>query len=91
MEFGIAETGCYEQLKYLKSISIDEACRLDILDTAGQDEFAPLREQYLRTGEGYLLIFALDDERSFDKAFDSFWEQIIRIQVRFIVKTCSIK
>ena len=82
---------CYEQLKYLKTISIDEACRLDILDTAGQDEFAPLREQYLRTGEGYLLVFALDDERSFDKAFDSFWEQIIRIQVRFIVKTCSIK
>ena len=43
------------------------------------------------TGEGYLLVFALDDERSFDKVFDSFWEQIIRIQVRFISKTCFIK
>jgi len=66
---------------YIKQVVIDnEACRLDILDTAGQDEFAALRQQYLMTGEGYLLVFALDDERSFDKVFDSFWEQIIRIQ-----------
>ena len=36
----------------------------------------------MRTGEGYLLVFALDDERSFDKVFDNFWEQIVRIKVR---------
>ena len=84
-------TTCHEQLKYLIIFSIDEACRLDILDTAGQEEFAALRQQYLRTGEGYLLVFALDDERSFDKVFDSFWEEIIRIQVRFLSKICFIK
>ena len=84
-------TPCHEQLKYLIIFSTDEACRLDILDTAGQDGFAALRQQYLMTGEGFLLVFALDDERSFDKVFDNFWEQIIRIQVRFISKTCFIK
>ena len=36
----------------------------------------------MRTGEGYLLVFALDDERSFDKVCDNFWEQIVRMKVR---------
>uniref|UniRef100_A0A3Q2QZ13 RAS related n=1 Tax=Fundulus heteroclitus TaxID=8078 RepID=A0A3Q2QZ13_FUNHE len=42
--------------------------RLDILDTAGQEEFGAMREQYMRSGEGFLLVFALND-RIFDRVF----------------------
>jgi small GTP-binding protein len=52
---------------YKKTIPVDGAdVSLDILDTAGQDEFKSLRQTYMRTGQGFLLVFALDDVPSFD-------------------------
>ena len=32
-----------------------------VLDTAGQEEFSTMREQYLRTGEGFLLVYSVTD------------------------------
>lgn len=32
-----------------------------VLDTAGQEEFGAMREQYMRTGEGFLLVFSVTD------------------------------
>ena len=32
-----------------------------MLDTAGQEEFSTMREQYLRTGNGFLIVFAVTD------------------------------
>uniref|UniRef100_A0A4W5RC75 RAS related 2 n=1 Tax=Hucho hucho TaxID=62062 RepID=A0A4W5RC75_9TELE len=50
---------------YTKQCVIDErAARLDILDTAGQEEFGAMREQYMRTGEGFLLVFSVTDRGS---------------------------
>ncbi len=41
---------------YRKQVTIDdETCLLDILDTAGQEEYSAMRDQYMRTGEGFLL------------------------------------
>ena len=67
----------------MKITSIDKACLLDILDTAGQGEcdYAGRKEGYLRTRDGYLLVIALDDERSFDGVFDNFRMQIIQRHV----------
>ena len=45
---------------YTKQCIIDDTvAKLDILDTAGQDEFSAMREQYMRSGEGFLLVFSL--------------------------------
>lgn len=33
-----------------------------VLDTAGQEEFSAMREQYMRSGEGFLLVFSVTDE-----------------------------
>ncbi|XP_065059890.1 ras-like protein rasD [Rhopilema esculentum] len=43
----------------------DEACMLDILDTAGQEEFAAMREQYMRHGEGFIFVYSVTDFSSF--------------------------
>lgn len=40
---------------------------LDILDTAGQEEYAALRDQYMMTGEGFILAFSLVDRTTFDE------------------------
>lgn len=36
-------------------------CLCSVLDTAGQEEFGAMREQYMRTGEGFLLVFSVTD------------------------------
>lgn len=43
-----------------------ETCLLDILDTAGQEEYSAMRDQYMRTGEGFLLVFAVNNPKSFE-------------------------
>ena len=54
---------------------------MDILDTAGQEEFSAMREQYMRSGEGFLLVFSLSDRRSFEDAA-RFHKEILRVKDR---------
>ncbi|XP_036336514.1 ras-like protein 2 [Rhagoletis pomonella] len=67
---------------YTKQCVIDDVpAKLDILDTAGQEEFSAMREQYMRSGEGFLLVFALNDHSSFDE-IPKFQKQILRVKDR---------
>ncbi|XP_078582554.1 ras-related protein R-Ras2-like [Branchiostoma floridae x Branchiostoma japonicum] len=67
---------------YTKQCVIDdEVARLDILDTAGQEEFSAMREQYMRTGEGFVLVFSVTDRGSFDEVY-KFHRQILRVKDR---------
>lgn len=53
---------------YRRQVVIDEeACLLDILDTAGQEEFSALRAQWIRSGEGFVLIYAVTSRSSFEQ------------------------
>lgn len=65
---------------YRKQVVIDsETCLLDILDTAGQEEYSAMRDQYMRNGEGFLLVFAVNSRKSFDD-IHSYREQIYRVK-----------
>ncbi|XP_071491088.1 ras-related protein R-Ras2-like [Diadema antillarum] len=67
---------------YTKQCVIDNiVCKLDILDTAGQDEFSAMREQYMRTGDGFLLVFSLINRTSFDEIY-KYHRQILRVKDR---------
>jgi GTPase KRas len=57
----------------------DEVALLDILDTAGQEEYSAMREQYMRTGEGFLLVYSITDQSSFEE-IQSFCQQILRVK-----------
>ncbi|PRP82341.1 Ras GTPase [Planoprotostelium fungivorum] len=53
---------------YRKQIAVDDdTCMLDILDTAGQEEFSAMRAQYIRSGEGFVLVYSITAEESFLK------------------------
>ncbi|KAH7830947.1 Ras1 [Monocercomonoides exilis] len=45
----------------------DKTCYLDILDTAGQEEFSAMQDQYILSGDGFLLVYAVDSKPSFDE------------------------
>ena len=65
---------------YRKTVRVDdEVTLMDILDTAGQDEYSVMRDLYMRTGEGFLLVYSIDSRRSFDE-LQSFHSQILRVK-----------
>lgn len=65
---------------YRKQCTVDnEQVMLDILDTAGQEEYLAMREQYMRTGEGFLLVYAINSRNSLDE-LQVFYEQIQRVK-----------
>ncbi|PWN28062.1 ras-domain-containing protein [Jaminaea rosea] len=65
---------------YRKQCLIDEeVALLDVLDTAGQEEYSAMREQYMRTGEGFLLVYSITSRNSFDE-ISTFHQQILRVK-----------
>jgi len=57
----------------------DEVALIDVLDTAGQEEYGAMREQYMRTGEGFLLAYAITSRESFEE-IQGFHQQILRVK-----------
>ena len=57
----------------------DEVALLDVLDTAGQEEYSAMREQYMRTGEGFLLVYSITSRQSFEEIV-TFQQQILRVK-----------
>lgn len=59
----------YEPTKadsYRKKVVLDgEEVQIDILDTAGQEDYAAIRDNYFRSGEGFLLVFSITESESF--------------------------
>lgn len=52
---------------------------LDVLDTAGQEEYSAMREQYMRTGEGFLLVYSITSRQSFEEIM-TYQQQILRVK-----------
>ncbi|CAF1322371.1 unnamed protein product [Adineta ricciae] len=90
----------YEPTKadsYRKAVMLDgEEVQIDILDTAGQENYAGLftlnnyadisddcilaiRDTYIRSGEGFLLVFDVTDGESFSD-LNELYEQILRVK-----------
>jgi len=56
---------CYRKQKVIDG----ETCMLEILDTAGQEEFAgAVRDQYMRQGQGFLIVYSITSKPSFVEA-----------------------
>jgi len=73
----------YEPTKadsYRKKVVLDgEEVQIDILDTAGQEDYAAIRDNYFRAGEGFLCVFSITEEESFQES-QEFREHIIRVK-----------
>merc|ERR1712065_105847 len=65
---------------YRKQVAVDGvACLLDIMDTAGQEEYSALRDQYMKTGQGFILAYSITSGISFETAH-KLRMQILRIK-----------
>ena len=53
--------------RYIREIQVDGAvCQMEILDTAGQDEFKSIRDIYYRCGDGFILVYSITDAATLD-------------------------
>ncbi len=52
---------------------------LDVLDTAGQEEYTGLRDMWIRDGEGFVLVYSITSRNSFTR-LRRFYDQVIRVK-----------
>jgi GTPase KRas protein len=45
---------------------LDKLCVIDILDTAGQDDYTSLLDTWINSSDGFILVFSITDRESFD-------------------------
>lgn len=65
---------------YRKQVVIDQqSCMLEVLDTAGQEEYTALRDQWIRDGEGFVLVYSITSRASFNR-INKFYNQIRRVK-----------
>ena len=65
---------------YRKQVSIDgQSCMLEVLDTAGQEDYTALRDQWVREGEGFVLVYSIASRSSFAR-IQNFHQHIQRVK-----------
>ena len=52
---------------------------VELLDTAGQEEYTALRDQWIRDGEGFVLLYGIGSRSSFTR-IQRFHNQITRVK-----------
>lgn len=65
---------------YRKEIEVDgDPAILEILDTAGTEQFASMRDLYIKNGQGFIIVFSLTSRQSFQDV-KLIREQILRVK-----------
>ena len=65
---------------YRKVCVVDnEVALFDVLDTAGQEEYSTMREQYMRTCEGMIIMYTITNRETFDLV-PVFRDQLLRVK-----------
>lgn len=65
---------------YRKQVVIDnQSCMLEVLDTAGQEEYTALLDQWIRDGEGFVLVYSITSRSTFTK-IQKFYSHIQRVK-----------
>ncbi|KAF9557875.1 ras protein [Agrocybe pediades] len=53
---------------YRKQLVVDnKMCFVEVIDTAGQEEYATLRDQWVREGQGFILVYSIASRSTFDR------------------------
>ena len=68
------------EYSYRKQVTIDnKMCELFIIDTNAQEEYAGMRDSYMRSASALLLCFSVTNRCSFDK-LEEYQQQILRVK-----------
>ena len=64
----------------LQEIEVDNCpCVLEILDTAGTEQFASMRDLYIKNGQGFVVVYSLTNHQTFQD-IKPMRDQIVRVK-----------
>eukprot|EP01102_Stenamoeba_stenopodia_P006649 TRINITY_DN1837_c0_g1_i1.p1 TRINITY_DN1837_c0_g1~~TRINITY_DN1837_c0_g1_i1.p1 ORF type:complete len:201 (+),score=27.19 TRINITY_DN1837_c0_g1_i1:192-794(+) len=70
---------------YRRQDVVDEvSCLVNIIDTAGQEQYAVLRDHYINQADGYICVYSILSRTSF-AALTDIYEQILRVRDTYSV------
>ncbi|TCD70071.1 Ras GTPase ras2 [Steccherinum ochraceum] len=59
---------CFVEDAYRKQLVVDNRmCFVEVIDTAGQEEYATLRDQWVREGQGFILVYSIASRATFER------------------------
>lgn len=65
---------------YRKQVEVDgQQCMLEILDTAGTEQFTAMRDLYMKNGQGFVLVFSITSMVTLTDLHE-LKEQILRVK-----------
>ncbi|KAG2215980.1 hypothetical protein INT46_007040 [Mucor plumbeus] len=65
---------------YRKQVEVDgQQCMLEILDTAGTEQFTAMRDLYMKNGQGFVLVFSITSQVTLTDLHE-IREQILRVK-----------
>jgi Ras family len=65
---------------YRKQVEVDgQQCMLEILDTAGTEQFTAMRDLYMKNGQGFILVYSITAQSTFNDLID-LRDQILRVK-----------
>lgn len=65
---------------YRKQVEVDDQqCMLEILDTAGTEQFTAMRDLYMKNGQGFVLVYSITAQSTFNDLQD-LRDQILRVK-----------
>src|SRR5436305_14344342 len=65
---------------YRKQVEVDGTqCMLEILDTAGTEQFTAMRDLYMTNGQGFILVFSMTSALSLE-GLEELREQIVGVK-----------
>ena len=65
---------------HLQEIEVDSTpCVLEILDTAGTEQFASMRDLYIKNGQGFVVCYSLTNHQTFQD-IKTMKDQIVRVK-----------
>jgi len=65
---------------YRKQVEVDgQQCMLEILDTAGTEQFTAMRDLYMKNGQGFVLVYSITAQSTYNDLMD-LRSQILRVK-----------
>ncbi|CAG8616809.1 10253_t:CDS:2 [Cetraspora pellucida] len=76
---------------YKKQIEVDnQLCVLEILDTAGTEQFAAMRDLYMKNGQGFILMFSITEQSTINELAE-LRDQIIKVPMVLVGNKCDLE
>ncbi|KZT74851.1 hypothetical protein DAEQUDRAFT_720030 [Daedalea quercina L-15889] len=65
---------------YRRQLVVDKRmCFIEVIDTAGQEEYATLRDQWVREGQGFILVYSIASRATFER-LDVFRQAMLKVK-----------